>query len=300
MTGKVTVSGRKIGNGLRNVWAFLLRRAGDVPPYLGNFGVMHLIAKILSFSVDIRVATGKAAPVMKIKSLTKPIPCSLILVGIALALAPISMLQGAVVVNYAVAATQTGYTVSSTDLINLGQATFSSQTTSEFTAGGGDPSYLNDGNLGTASVIDPGTTYSSTAFSTTFNLDLTTNTLGYNITNINVYAGWTLYQYYNQAFDASYSTVSAPTTWISLGAFTNLLDTGGAGTSFTSLTNDVGGAFATNVAAIKFNFYNLYAGHTAVYREVDVLGAAAVPEPATWALLAFSLTSVMVLRRRRS
>ena len=46
------------------------------------------------------------------------------------------------------------------------------------------------------------------------------------------------------------------------------------------------------------NFYGLASGYTASFN--DATGAlTVVPEPATWGLLAFSLTTVMVLRRRK-
>ena len=41
--------GRKVGTDLRAVREFLLRRAGDVPPYLGHFGVMHPLRKNVAF-----------------------------------------------------------------------------------------------------------------------------------------------------------------------------------------------------------------------------------------------------------
>ena len=39
--GKVAIMGRKVGSDLWADRAYFLRRAGDVPPYLGNFPVMH-------------------------------------------------------------------------------------------------------------------------------------------------------------------------------------------------------------------------------------------------------------------
>ncbi len=66
-----------------------------------------------------------------------------------------------------------------------------------------------------------------------------------------------------------------------------------AGTFTVSGFNDIGGNLweATNVNG----------GRTYQFSEATgLLSVTAVPEPATWALLAFSLTTVMVLRRRRS
>jgi hypothetical protein len=50
-----------------------------------------------------------------------------------------------------------------------------------------------------------------------------------------------------------------------------------------------GGNFGGTVAGFTYSFLD----------STNTLGITAVPEPATWALLAFSLTTVMVLRRRR-
>ena len=59
----------------------------------------------------------------------------------------------------------------------------------------------------------------------------------------------------------------------------------------TSLTTTDGGLTLTGTDGTwNYTFTNA----------TDALGIAAVPEPQTWALLAFSLTTVMVLRRRRN
>ena len=70
----------------------------------------------------------------------------------------------------------------------------------------------------------------------------------------------------------------------------------GLGSSLASITNSAGGNIATGVQSLKFVFgtaQNNYVG----LGEIDAI--AAVPEPSTWAMLAFSMTTVMVLRRRR-
>ena len=70
----------------------------------------------------------------------------------------------------------------------------------------------------------------------------------------------------------------------------------GLGSSLASITNSAGGNIATGVQSLKFVFGAAQNGYVGL-GEIDAI--AAVPEPSTWAMLAFSMTTVMVLRRRR-
>ena len=70
----------------------------------------------------------------------------------------------------------------------------------------------------------------------------------------------------------------------------------GLGSSLASITNDAGGNIATGVQSLKFVFGTAQNGYVGL-GEIDAI--AAVPEPSTWAMLAFSMTTVVVLRRRR-
>ena len=90
---------------------------------------------------------------------------------------------------------------------------------------------------------------------------------------------------------------------------------GGAGSQTVTfggtLNVNFGGSFSTlgsakifdfetyNSAFTTKNFTGLASGYSASFNDVDGM-LTVVPEPATWALLAFSLTTVMVLRRRRN
>ncbi|MFA7345926.1 MAG: hypothetical protein WC003_16625, partial [Terrimicrobiaceae bacterium] len=86
---------------------------------------------------------------------------------------------------------QAFYAVSPTDLINQGQSTFLSQTTTGFTSWNGDSAaVLNNGNAGTSGGPGIALDLMDGTWATTFNLNLATNTAGYNITGVNIYAGW--------------------------------------------------------------------------------------------------------------
>jgi len=62
-----------------------------------------------------------------------------------------------------------------------------------------------------------------------------------------------------------------------------------------------GGALGTSFNIADFSYTNLGGGHTGTFQfnSTQLEFVAVVPEPSTWALLAFSLTTVVVLRRRR-
>ncbi len=62
-----------------------------------------------------------------------------------------------------------------------------------------------------------------------------------------------------------------------------------------------GGALGTSFNIADFSYTNLGGGHigTFQFNSTQLEFVAVVPEPSTWALLAFSLTTVVVLRRRR-
>ncbi|MFA7345955.1 MAG: PEP-CTERM sorting domain-containing protein [Terrimicrobiaceae bacterium] len=194
---------------------------------------------------------------------------------------------------------QTFYTVSSTDLVNQGESTFLSQDTTDFTSWSSDPaSILNDGAAGPGIALD----LADGTWTTTFNLNLSTNTLGYDITGVNTYAGWNDARV-NQKYTLSYSTAAAPTTFLSLGTFTfkPLPSNIGDASTRVSLTEGTTGVLATNVASIRFTFEEpTDAGDRTVYREVDVLGVASVPEPSTFAMLLGGIGMLVGLRRMGS
>jgi hypothetical protein len=84
---------------------------------------------------------------------------------------------------------------------------------------------------------------------------LTGSATGYNLTNITVYGGWRDDGRDQQGYTVYYSTVAAPSTFISLASVyynpTNAADVACATQMILTSTN---GALATGVAAVKFDF----------------------------------------------
>lgn len=176
------------------------------------------------------------------------------------------------------------FAVSNSDLINSDQSTFSSIADSNFTAGLGPSAgqavtaRLNNGaTANTSSAFDfAQVTWDSGdgAWTSVFNLNTAANSLGFTITGVNTFAQWND-QRVNQAFTLSYSTVSAPSTFTSLGTFSNIANRPSGGWSAIKVTENTTGIIATNVAALKFDFLNGgNVGGGTTYMEVDALGTA--------------------------
>ncbi len=140
------------------------------------------------------------------------------------------------------------YTVSSTDLLQAAGTTNINRDASEnvisdsdalFTYGDNGTisagvSVLTDGafgGLGTppnsqfAGIV--GQQAGSSFLSITFALDLTANTFGYDISSVDIYTGWGDGGRDNVTFNLLYSTVAAPTTFISLASVNYTDGTGG-------------------------------------------------------------------------
>jgi len=121
---------------------------------------------------------------------------------------------------------------------------------------------------------------------------LSNSVTGYDLTNITVYGGWADNGRDQQAYTVYYSTVSAPTNFISLAIVNfnpNIASSIQSATRVT-LTSSVG-VLATNVAAVKFDFTNPgsengYCG----YAGITIFGTASVPAAVPAALVARYLT----------
>lgn len=74
---------------------------------------------------------------------------------------------------------------------------------------------------------------------------------------------------------------------------------GGGNVSTRALITSGAGFLASNVVAVKFNFNGDLAAGFAAYREIDVFGTAAVPEPASWAMMIAGFGMVGAVARRR-
>ncbi|MDB6077703.1 MAG: GDSL-like Lipase/Acylhydrolase [Akkermansiaceae bacterium] len=200
-------------------------------------------------------------------------------------------------------------TVSGTDLVNAGQPTLGSVSSSDFTAyGDASIAVLNDGLDGGWNSISSNTavTTQTTPWALTYMLNLAGAPNGYDISRIDVMSLWTI-DYVNQHYSVLISTTSNPAfTVLDANVTTTTASSqSGAGSSLlSSLTdNSPSGVIASNVTGIQFVFEAVpdptSAGeeHQAAYREVDVFGVSSIPEPAAGTLSLIGLG--VILRRRR-
>ncbi len=191
----------------------------------------------------------------------------------------------------------TAFTVSSTDLLqtSLGSVDGSSLTWYDVQ---GNLTELNDG-VSTTGALD----YLYVTVGTLdFNFDLTVNTAGYEISQIDTFSGNSGANRVEQGYTVWYATVASPTTFIDIATVTDAVDW-----SFTeakwSITEDSTGILASNVATIRYVFplqAPMLASPGVQYKEIDIIGVASIPEPGTYALIAgmLGLSYVMVRRRR--
>ncbi len=122
---------------------------------------------------------------------------------------------------------------------------------------------------------------------------LSNSVTGYDLTNITVYGGWADSGRDQQAYTVDYSTVSAPTNFISLAVVNYNPSIASSIQSATrvTLTSSVG-VLATNVATVKFDFTNPgsengYCG----YAGITVFGTATLPPAVPTPLNARLLTA---------
>jgi hypothetical protein len=108
---------------------------------------------------------------------------------------------------------------------------------------------------------------------------LTNSSTGYDLTNITVYGGWADNGRDQQAYTVYYSSVTAPTDFVSLAVVNYNPTIAGSIQSATrvTLTSSIG-VLATNVAAVKFDFTNPssengYCG----YAGITMFGTASIP-----------------------
>jgi hypothetical protein len=186
-----------------------------------------------------------------------------------------------------------------TNLLTQGQSTLGSLNSPNFSPwGASDLSKLNDNDVhGYALDLNDSSWTLYAAF------DVSINTLGYNITEIDTISGWA-WDYVDQKYNLSYSTVTAPGSYISLGTFT-LNDTSGrTAKSLEIALTDSSGIIATNVAKLRFDFQKaggLY-NHPTAYTEIQAFGTPttqAVPEPSTYALFGLGALALIIAYRRK-
>jgi len=228
--------------------------------------------------------------------LTRPIAAAaaIALLGLTLGSAQAAIIQTDTLDE----SSQVAFTGSATDLINQGQSTFSSQTTTpaalDFGSSGAN---LNEGTMGTSGDLATAAAHHDAVWSATFNLDVSTNTLGYDITGVTTYAGWEGVGNSDQSYELFVSVVG-DASFSSLGSFS--FDVSPAGDASTRIVlTDGTGTIAAGVDALRFDFPSLSGALTGVYREIDAFGSATViPEPSSMALFALGLVGMVSLRKR--
>ncbi len=191
---------------------------------------------------------------------------------------------------------------SSNDLANVGQATFDSSTV---TANQGGDGAADDGfNDGVASndfanmtwFLDGNGHFPATV---TLNLDVTTNTAGYNIMEINSIAGWNAAEQADQVMTVEYSG-AGDAGFTSLGTFTNAAASTGE-YSRINLTEASAGYLATGVDALRFTYVKPASTDRMVLQEVDVIGVAVeVSDPPLELELSSMFSDDMILQRERA
>jgi len=194
--------------------------------------------------------------------------------------------------------------ISTTDLADSSSASFGSISVTGYVPTNGaqsDPVNLVDGTGSGSVFINEASNTQDGAYSVTINFDISSNTLGYDIEQINTLAGvaghgGTKLQthdiYYSVVGDAGY-TLLHQTDLVFGGALTS-----GGFPSLVTLFDNTSDPLATGVDSIRFDISETTDGANldAFYHEFDVLGQATIPEPTTLAI--FGLGFAAMMRRR--
>ena len=130
--------------------------------------------------------------------------------------------------------------------------------------------------------------------SVTFDLDVTTNTLGYDISSVRGYGGWNDNGRDRQNYSLYYSLVG-DSEFVFLGTVDFDIDLA-AGT--TSTITSIFDTALTGVDAIRVDFLEPQENGHAGYGEFDVIGVASVPEPSSFLLLLGAIPLLQRPRRR--
>lgn len=161
---------------------------------------------------------------------------------------------------------------------------------------------INNGTTGAfneMSDTNPASVTTGSTASYTFFLDVGTNPLGYDITSINSFSGWGDNRA-GQSYTIYFSTVATPLVFSQItpgGTGFNAISVGASGQSLvTSVFDDTSAPLGTGVHSIRFDVG--VNGDGNVWREIDAIGVATIPEPGS-ALLG-GLGLLALLRRRRN
>jgi hypothetical protein len=130
----------------------------------------------------------------------------------------------------------------------------------------------------------------------TFTLNTTVNTFGYDLTQIDIYHGWSDNGRDAISLTIAVATVAAPLTFTDLYTTTSYNPPSFYGRQ--RVIDDLSAPLATGIGAVRFTVFSAE-NSGAGLSEIDVFGAASVPEPAGMGLLV-SAAVFLALRRRRS
>ncbi len=119
---------------------------------------------------------------------------------------------------------------------------------------------------------------------------------GYTISSISSFTGWRDTGRVEQDYTVSFAFASNPTSFIN--EFTVNADLTSGNDMQVTTANSTGAALGTNVVGIRFNFATTQNGYVG-YRELDVVGAASVPEPASVFLLGLGALGLLATTRRK-
>ena len=238
---------------------------------------------------------------MKRKSIKPVIGLALVL-GMAMAGVSSATLVQANTAYDLGAADELGAATTTGDLILSGATTLSSSFT-----GGGAVSYggwpiINDGTFLSGGSVGNilGTDGITADFAwSVFELDVSVNTLGYDVSEIQSTSNWSQYRSW-QAFEIKYALVGETiTTGVelthSLGTFIYTTPAASLIGTLVQLTDDAGDVLS-GISAIEIKYHDIgYGNNGTAYTEFSVIGAAAVPEPATLGLMGmFGVASVFI------
>lgn len=199
----------------------------------------------------------------------------------------------------------TGFPVSNSDLIEGSLPTVNDANLLRVEEGvtTSNPAALTNGSFGPPGLTDPNEVVAiHSGAMLTYALDTLSNPYGYDITNINTYAGWRDGGRDAQDYSIFYSTVEAPLTFLTLVNYDPVEGCPSWGCTASDSAvylSDDSGVLASGVASIQFRFENTENGYVG-YRELDVIGnRTSVPEPATMLLLSLGLVGLMGAGRNK-
>lgn len=157
--------------------------------------------------------------------------------------------------------------------------------------------------IGKATAESRGSALAQSGEFSIFNFDVSTNTLGYDITGVDLFSNWGSGDGRNEIkVQISFALVGTPTVFdqsILTPAAYNPVSTGDVdGTQGLMSITDDSGNIASGIAAVRFDWLSPQENGAVGYSEIDVFGTATIPEPSSALLL--GLGSLTLLRRRKA